>query len=207
MAQLSFDSPLKWPSSYAITPRMRQRSDSGFSSSMTLEEALQFLNEEITAFDPQAALLSTDIENIHNPRNRHPLGTRSGVCLHMKLGNRSYIFACDRWQKLEHNLYVLHLTLRQLRNMDKWGIASLEEMLKPFEAGGREKFLAREESASEPGSEWMHVMGLGPTATLEDAVAIYHRRAKRIGNTDSEALSQLNAAMNEARQALKTEES
>ncbi len=201
MAQLSFDAPLKWPEAYPITPRMRQRADSGFSNAMTLEEAVSFLAEEIMDFDTQYACLCTDVENIATARTRHAHGTRSGACLTLKIANKNYFFACDRWQKLEHNIYALHLTLRQLRNIDKWGTAPLELLLSQFAVSNRHA-LDLEKLTSESTTSWMQALGLGPTATLQDAVAVYHRRAKQIGNSDDTALTILNEAMQQAREAL-----
>lgn len=209
MAHLTYDAPLQWPENQPATPRARLRADSGFSPSMTLDEAVRFLTEEVNALDPQQAVLSTDIVNIATPRNRQALGSRTGAALSIKLQGRVYSFACDRWEKLEHNLYVLHLTLRQLRNMEKWGVASLADLLEPFSTR-REKTVSHAETVSASVQEtaetadWMRILGLGSTATLEDAVAVYHRRAKRI-SSDSDALQSLNEAMNEARKHLRGE--
>jgi hypothetical protein len=50
--------------------------------------------------------------------------------------------------------------------------------------------------------EWMQLLGLGLTATLQDANAVYRARAKGVQH-DEEALIALNSAIEQARHHLK----
>ncbi len=104
------------------------------------------------------------------------------------------MLTCDRWQKLEHNIYALHLCFRQWRNMDQWGIATLPTLMAGFEVDRTPDKIG----ASEDAMECLSYFGLGNNATLDDAVAIYHRRAKTFSQ-DTEGLTKLNLAMDELR--------
>lgn len=205
MAHLTFDAPLRWPSTRPATPAPRQRADHGFSANMSLDESIKFLQDEIVQLNPRAASLSTDIENITNLRARRPIGARTGACLEIKLHNDRYTLACDRWQKLEHNIYALHLALRQLKNIERWGLADLETLLCAFAPNAGQAAAAHIPSVSagdEPSIPgWMRTLGLGPTATLDDATAVYHRRARASSGNDSKLIA-LNAAMAEAKKHL-----
>lgn len=201
MTILSFEAPLRWPEWRAPTPRAQQREDSGFSQHMTLEDAIGYLEEEIRQADANRAVLNTDIDHLQVERLRRRVGNRSGARLDLWRHGKRYGVACDRWQKMECNIYVLHLTLRNQRHLERWGSATLDELLQPFllsglDTGGTDK--AEHPPAQE---SWMEALGLGPTATLDDVTAIYHRRAKQLAN-DSHALAELNVIIEEARGAL-----
>ncbi len=191
---LHFRSPLSWPNSIAVTPFMKQRSDNGFSANLTLTEAINFLKEEIEVMGITSAVIYTDIEQPHVERIRKKVGNRTGACLHIKHHGKEYVITCDRWQSLEHNIYALHLLLRQWNNIVKWGIGTVEILMAGFEAGRTYS----DNSNSEDIEECLKKFGLGSTATIEDAIAIYHRRAKTVTD-DKEQLVKLNLQMDEIR--------
>lgn len=191
---LRYKAPLSWPQSIPVTPRAQQRSDHGFSPSLTLIEALNFLDEEVKGAGFGDTVLYIDIEQPMVERLSKRLGNRTGACLHIKYQGQGYIFTCDRWQKLEHNIYALHLAFRQWRNMERWGVGSFSTLMAGFEADRTPDAVGTSENTLES----LQAFGLGDTATLDDAVAIYHRRAKSMMH-DSDQLSKLNITMDEIR--------
>ncbi len=194
MSRLQFESPLAWPEGLEVTPRAQQQGDHGFSAQMTLAESINYLDEEAGAIASKATLY-LDIANPTQDRTRRKVGSRTGACLSLRIDGLDYVLACDRWQQVEHNIYALHLALRQWRNMERWGLGSLQQLLSGFctrsYAGERKRNAAGV-------TPWMEELGLGPTSTLDDAIAVYHRRAKQNAQ-DTEALSRLNILMEEAR--------
>lgn len=194
MTQLRFEAPLQWPTWLTPTPRASQRNDHGFPDT-TLEGAIGFLDEELLGMR-SGGVLFLDIEQPTVERLRKKSGSRTGACLHFKHLGKSYVIACDRWQAPEHNIYALHLAIRHLRGIERWGVAPMPMLLSGFETGAA----AHAVMASPAGDHlpWMEALGLGPTATLDDAVAIYHRRAKQVSH-DSHALAKLNMIIEEAR--------
>ena len=190
---LYYKSPLSWPESIPVTSLMQQRSDNGFSPNMSLTEAINFLKEEIESANIGQAVLYCDVEQPAVERLRKKVGSRTGVCLHINYRERGYILTCDRWQRLEHNIYAIHLALRQWCNMVRWGIGSLSTLMTGFEVERSPESYAAEHGADNI-VECLEEFGLGRKATLEDATAIYHRRAKILAN-DNEQLVKLNLAM------------
>jgi hypothetical protein len=177
----------------AETPRGSQRSDHGFPPSLTLGESIGYLEQEISELHASGTL-SLDVEQPLIERLRKKVGSRTGACLQLKHHGRNYALACDRWLAPEHNIYALHLALRQWRNMERWGIGNMPVLLEGFAPDHATAVTGRTGALQ----SWMEAMGLGPTATLDDAVAVYHRRAKQTSH-DSEALTRLNLMMDEAR--------
>ncbi len=191
---ITYKSPLNWPNAIPVTPLTNQRSDSGFSAALTLTDALNFLDDEVKAAGIKQAVLYLDVEQAGVERLRKKVGSRTGVCLHIKYRDRGYILTCDKWNKLEHNIYALHLVIRQWCNMEKWGVGNLSMLMAGFEADRAPEIVG----VSENIAECLKIFGLGSTATLDDATAIYHRRAKAIA-TDSDELVKLNQMMDEIR--------
>ncbi len=202
---LHYKSPLSWPDSIPVTPLMQQRSDNGFSTEMTLTDAINFLKSEIESIGIGQAVLYLDIEQPQVERLRKKVGSRTGACLHIKYRDKSYIITCDRWQRLEHNIYAMHLVLRQWCNMERWGIGSLSTFMAGFEIDYADD-MTISSVISENIVECLKTFGLGITATLEDATAIYHRRAKALAD-DNEKLVQLNLKMDEIRSYFLNKES
>lgn len=194
MSHLSFKAPLNWPEAMLATPRNQQRGDHGFPA-LSLMESIQYLDSELADMTITSAVLFSDIEQPLIERLRKKVGSHTGACLHFKYSGRAYVLACDRWQLLEHNIYALHLTLRQWRSIERWGIGNLSTLLAGFEVDRMPDAAEGQTGVAEP---WMEALGLGPTATLDDAVAVYHRRAKTVAH-DSEELAKLNSLMEEAR--------
>ena len=197
MAKLHYESPLAWPEGLGITARANQKNDHGFVADLALEKALGFLAEETADARFESATLFLDIEQPLVERLRRKVGNRSGACLKLKCHGQPYALACDRWQQVEHNIYALHLALRQMRNIERWGVGSLPALLHGF--GANVVFSSAEAAPSHlPLQPWMEALGLGATATLDDAIAVYHRRAKA-AQRNSDELMHLNLWMEEAR--------
>jgi hypothetical protein len=196
MSILQFESPLQWPQGMPITARTALRSDHGFPESLAIEEAIHYLEEEVAGLATQRAALSLDIENPLSPRLRKKTGNRQGVSLHFKWQGKAYVLACDRWLNTEHNIYALHLAIRQWRNIERYGISPMQTLLMAFEV---DRMPEMDIGASDHSlAPCLEAFGLAATATLEDAIAVYHRRAKAIAH-DNDALTRLNTQMEEVR--------
>ncbi len=196
---LHFKSPLSWPDSMPTTPLAKQRNDNSFSQEMPIADAINFLKEEIETLNIQNAILYTDIEQPHVIRLSKKIGSRTGACLHINHYNKSYIITCDRWQRLEHNIYAMHLVLRQWNNMELWGVGSLPKLMAGFEIEYSANNDHQPNYLETNGIfECLKAFGLGSTATLDDATAIYHRRAKTFAQ-QNDKLVQLNLQMDEIR--------
>ncbi|MEZ5690936.1 MAG: hypothetical protein R3D71_04635 [Rickettsiales bacterium] len=192
-----YKAPLSWPESIPVTKPVNQSSDSDFSTDLTVSETIEFLNEEIEKSGIAQVVLYCDVEQPHVERLRKKVGKRTGVCLHVKHYERGYIITCDRWQRLEHNIYAIHLLFRQWNNMVKWGVGSLSKLMAGFEADRAPESIYSDNNIAI--DECLKEFGLGANATLEDATAIYHRRAKQLAD-DNDKLTALNLQMDRIRE-------
>lgn len=198
MITIGYKSPLHWPNTKDATKPSLRSINSGFPANLTLREALVYLEEELMGMKAQSASLYSNIEHLNNDRLRKKLSNEPGVTLELKLSGKNYYFACDKWALIEHNIYAVHLAIRNVRNFEKWGISDIEQALYGFAAVKVRKDTTESPEQELELEEWMVVLGLGPTATLEDAQATYRRRAKIVAD-DEEELIKLNNAMEQAR--------
>lgn len=198
---IEFKHPLRVPKGWDTTPQVHRNFSNGFKPDLTLKDALQYLVEEINLFGAQHVVVYSDVDNLNNERLRRRIGQETGICVQITVHDEKYNLFCDRWQLIEHNIYALHLVMRNLKNNEKWGVGDLKRIMRGYQDLSASN--AKTQSASTMNTtEWMAALGLGPTATVEDADAVYRRRAKSLAD-NPEALLQLNQAIEIARQQLK----
>lgn len=205
MADIRYEYPLKLPSGWTTTPPSVRAFNTAFPRILTLADSLRFLEEEIREFPFTAAVVYTNYQHVTNERLRKKVAIDvAGASVLLKCYGREHMIACDHWQQTEQNLYAIHLALRAVRNLEDWAIATRSYALSLFSGNLAVKESAREDSGGDGTHlpQWMQNLGLGPTATIEDANAVYRRRAKELEG-DEEALLRLNQYIEEARKHLR----
>lgn len=201
MTELQLDSPLKWPTHILQTERLKRQFNHNFQQNMTEPEALAFLQDEVTRTpEITGAKLTCNAVNINSPIATQYLSKNPGASLIVRIDGKQATLCCDRWQTIAHNIYALHLAIRQFRQLSEWGIGSLPVLLHGFTDAVASTAAGSTTNAGSPAiHNWQKVLGLGAGATLEDANAVYRNRAKAIGETDPDGLQTLNLAIQEAR--------
>lgn len=201
MFEITYRYPLKVPEGTTLTSRSQRRYDSGFPPALSMDDALRYLEDECRQL-PGArtnVTLYTGYERIQTPKLRQKIDDEPGACLEIEMDRKRYYLICHIWGMTEHNIYALHLTLRALNNIVKWGVADYATVLAGFSAVketihsetivGDEDLLGR--------GKWMGVLRLSEDATLEDANTAYRHYAKLA--EDENELRKLNEAIREAR--------
>ncbi len=203
MPDIRYEYPVKFPHGWTPTPPSGRIFNTGFPRTLVLNEAIRYLEEEIRHYPFTAAIVYTNFQHLTNERLRKKVGNdTAAVTLAIKAYGREHMIACDHWQTLDHNMYAIHLALRAMRNFEEWGVATQSYALSLFSGNITMKDIAHEldeDGYGLPG--WMMALGLGPTASIEDANAVYRRRAKELAH-DEDALLELNQAIEEARRHL-----
>lgn len=196
MNLLHFKTPMKWPSYAQYTPAQEQRYNHDYKSDLTVEEALDFLEEEIKEIKADSATLYSDVDNIQTGGLRRNLTGKPGVSLEIHVKETPYFLVCDRWRLVQHNIYALHLLIRHYRMMERFGVAPLERLMQGFT-----RQAAYRKSAHAAAKDWRLLLPLAADGTLDDAHAVYRVRAKKIAH-DPEKLLELNMAFDEAKKEL-----
>jgi hypothetical protein len=199
--------PLQWPPGRPRTEHWR-RERAKFD--VTFSRARDNIVAEVSRLagkypDPQI-VIST---NIALRRDGLPLANQRqpddpGVAVYFLYKKRSMSFACDRWQKIEHNMQAIAKTIEALRGIARWGTGDMLEAafsgftaLPPPPAAGP--------GAAPAQRHWRNVFGTG-VHTREQLQDVYRRLASAYHpdrGGDQHKMAELNAAREQALRELR----
>lgn len=182
--------PLYWPEDRPRTPtwkRQRSRFNTGFGAAVNLAVG------ELRRLGAMHSVVST---NVALRRDGLPLASAkrvddTGAAVYFMYKGKQVCFACDRWDKVEDNIYAIAKTIDAMRGIARWGTG---DMLDAAFTG----------FASLPApNNWRDV--LGKPLNLADAENKYRFLARHnhpdTGGTQ-EKMSELNTAIATARKEL-----
>lgn len=179
--------PLTWPPG---VPRSRQPARSAFGE-VTIHRATQELLWEVERMRGSLPVVSTNLElrNDGLPYSKQRPITDNGVAVYFTRRGRQLVFACDRWDRIEHNMRAITKTIDALRGIERWGSSDLmERAFTGFEA------LPAPE-------QWWQVLGVPQGASRDEIRQAYRDKAFRAhpdqGGSDA-VMARLNAARDQA---------
>lgn len=192
--------PLQWPENWKRTPSFRRTSHSQFKT--TFDKARSDIQKELRLLDARSVVISSNIPLRLDGNPRAETARRKvedpGVAVYFMLKGRQMVMARDAYENVHDNLRSIGLAIAHLRGMERHGGGNMME--RAFEGFA---------TIAAPGAtkSWREILGIPPTGavTLEIAEQQYRARAKRChpdagGSID--AMTELNAAINDARRAL-----
>ncbi len=158
--------PLHWPEGW---PRASHPTRSRFDC--TFAQARDGIMNEIRLMGGSNVVLSTNIEL---RRDGLPYANQSqpddkGVAVYFRYKDQSVVFACDRWNKIEHNLQAIRKTIEAMRGVERWGVT---DMLKRAFTG----FKALPETGS---SDWWAILNVSKDSSKEAIKAQYRALVKK----------------------------
>lgn len=178
--------PLTWP---AGRPRAKWAQESRFKT--TLGVAIREVQNEVSRLGGGSLIISS---NLPLRRDGIPYANASqpadrGVAVYFTYKKRPMCFACDRWKKVEDNMWAIAKTIDALRGIERWGSGQMvEQAFTGFVA------------LPAPEQPWQ-VLGLTSHATREEIDAAYRKLASE-HHPDKGGDSQQMARINAARDAL-----
>jgi hypothetical protein len=175
--------PLQWPAGMRRTA-FPDRSAFG---AKTIRSAYDFAAAEIRRMGGSAIVVSSNLrlrgDGTPYSDQRQPADV--GVAVYFQRRGQSVAFACDRWQKLEHNLYAIGKTIEALRGIERWGSAdTVDQAFAGF-------------VALPPPLAWWTVLGVDPESGV-DVIEAHFRTKAKTAHPDAggshAAMSELTAA-------------
>ena len=166
--------PLHWPLRQPRTPAHRRRRHPSFGRS--LDESRRDLQLEVERLAGRELVISSNVQlRIDGfPRSGQRSPEDTGVAVYFKRKGAPLVFACDRYDLVEHNLRAIVLHLDALRGMERWGVGSLDQAFAGYAA-------LPEEATGEP---WWKTLGLNAPPASEHAVRAAYRDAARRAHPD-----------------------
>ena len=104
--------PLQWPPAWPKTEAIK-RERGKFQS--TLSSALNMLKDEVRLLGGKNLVLSSNCTLGHE-KPKDP-----GVVAYFHYDGNEVAVPCDRWQRVEHNVKAIALTIEAMRGMERWG--------------------------------------------------------------------------------------
>ncbi len=121
-----------------------------------------------------------------------------GAAVYFKLKNKPCSLACDKWNRVEDNLYAIAKHLEALRGQERWGVGSVDQAF----AG----YMALPPAGTSVGMSWWNVLGCAHDAPFEIVKDAYRDKA-RVAHPDNggsnDAMVAVNAAWDQARASFK----
>lgn len=187
--------PLQWPAGRKRTASHR-RARANFSTSFAV--ARDNLIAEVKRLGGRNLVISTNVPLRQDglPYASYRKIEDEGVAVYFTLDGEQMSFACDRWDRVEHNMHAIVKTIDALRGIARWGTG---DMMKAAFTG----FTALPSPTTQ--RTWREVLGVAPDADMALVRAAYRLLASRHhpdkgGSHD--AMTELNAALAAAEKEL-----
>lgn len=190
--------PLSWPLHKPRTDHWRVER-SAFDRKRTLATSRDLLVNEVKLLRGADLVVSSNIPLRLDglPRSGYAAPRDAGVAIYFKRDKQDMAFACDRWDRVEDNIYAIAKTIDALRGVARWGTG---DMLKAAFTG----FTALPPPiAAGMMRDWWLVLQLDTRyPTADDIQAAYRRLASKYhpdrDGGDAAKMAELNQARDEA---------
>lgn len=174
--------PLSWPPSW---PRSASQSRSAFAE-RSVFAAVEEVKKQLELTKCTGLVISSNVTLGAIPKDK-------GVCVYFQLKGRPYALPCDKWDRVEDNLWAISKHLESLRLQERWGVGSIERAF----AG----YLALPGPAGDT-TPWWEVLGIDRAASAPLIAAAFRAKAQ-LNHPDtggsSEAMARINRAYAEAK--------
>jgi hypothetical protein len=157
--------PLHWPSGRErVVSYKRQRGR----FKVTLATARDNAIHELRLLGAKYVVVSTNIPTRRDglPYASGPAPADPAVAVYFDYKGDSHVFACDKWDKIEHNLQAVGKTVEALRGIKRWGSADMmKRAVNAFKA------------LPASGDDWRSVLNVRGSADLAAVKARYRALA------------------------------
>lgn len=171
--------PLQWPAGWPRTElHQRQRAkfgtrgSSGYLREKSMAEAVWALEYEISAkgFRGQDLVISTNVElrrdGLPYSGRRAPEDTGCGI--YFELNGKPIAMPCDKWDRVEDNVYAVAKHIEAMRGQHRWGVGNLERAFTGYLAL----------PAPDQKRSWHLVLDVAPDASMLDVKLAYKELTK-----------------------------
>lgn len=198
--------PLAWPARQKRTDDWRRTrasfgsgkgGEGGGKKPLTLFQARSRLEHELDLLKARLPVLSTNVALRQDgaPYSNRRQSNDPGAAVYFQLRGKPIVLACDNYNRVEDNIAALAAHIEAMRMIERHGVGTVEQMFAGFTA------LPAPLSVN----DWREA--LDDPATLAEAEATYRAKAFESHPDKSTgshvAMSRLNAAIDEARRAMK----
>ena len=126
-----------YPLQYPVGKQRTIRPERARFGQHSVSQAINYLKDEVYRLGGKDLVISTNLvltlTGIPKSGQRNP--SDSGVAVYFKLKDKDQCFPCDRWDKVEHNIWAIYKSIEALRGLERWGAKDMvESAFKGFQA-------------------------------------------------------------------------
>lgn len=115
---IKFKYPLQW---LPQQPRTKRPKRARFQTK-SISRAGDMLADELRKMGGKDCIISTNLQTkLSGGFYANQKVEDVGVVIYFKLKGSDKAMACDRWDKAEHNLWALYLSISAIRGLERWG--------------------------------------------------------------------------------------
>lgn len=159
--------PLTWPYGWKRTESgARQRAQF---ANHSMNRASHEVVDQVRMMTGRELVISTNVRLRQDglPYSDQRAPTDPGAAVYFRFNGRPVVFACDKWLKVEHNLWAIARHIENLRASDRYGVGELEQA-----------FAGYAQLAAPAGWNWWEVLGVDRSAGYDEIKSAYRALAK-----------------------------
>jgi len=159
--------PLSWPVGWERTPA-RKRRNSSFAQ-RSLASARAFVLDEVRLLRGRNVVISTNVSlrNDGLPRSGQKAPEDPGVAIYFALQDQPKALACDRWTRVEDNLWAIGKHIEAIRGQERWGVGTVQQAFMGYDA------------LPAPTADWWVVLGVERDAGEDVILSAYRALARK----------------------------
>lgn len=180
--------PLSWP---IHVPRTKFPRSSAFGKH-SIGEARDEVLREVARLGGRRVVISSDLRLRQDglPISAQAQPRDLGVAVYFRLDEQDICLPCDRWNKIEHNLWAIAKDVEAQRGRQRWGVGSIAQAFAGYAA-----LMERTQD------DCWQVLGIGPGSPTERIKAAWRELAKQAhpdAGGSHEAMARINRARDQA---------
>lgn len=165
--------PLSWPDGWPRTaPNLRRNSlfkrpVSFAARGHSMDECRRELARELGLLKATKEILSTNVQLRLDglPYSNRAQPSDPGAAVYFELKGKAVALACDKWLRVEDNIWAIVLHIGSIRGQARWGVGNVEQAFRGY--------MALPGIGQTSGSSWWQVLGVAINATPEQVKDAY----------------------------------
>jgi hypothetical protein len=171
--------PLSWPERWPRTAAHQRRTSpfkratSSVARLHSMEEVRRELAVELQRLGGTREILSTNVKLRLDglPYSGQAPPADPGAAVYFELKKKPVSLACDKWNRVEDNIWAIVKHIESIRGQERWGVGSVEQAFRGY--------MALPGIGESGASDWWKTLGVTINATPEQVKDAYFLLVKK----------------------------